>query len=189
MHILIDGYNVLKQISIEKEISDYERQKFINQIRHYAHEKKHSISIIFDGGPTTWPSKHEKHDVIIVYSGSQQSADDVIKKIIEKTQKELLLVSSDRELNNFAHNFGVTTIDALSFYNLIKESLKKPAKSNGDIIIKTSQAEDSYIDELMRKSKLPLERKNEIEYYDKRKSPSIKSSKKERALLKKVKKL
>lgn len=189
MYILVDGYNVLKQISARKEISEHERQRFINQLRKYAQQKGHTIILVFDGGPSTWPTKTEKQGVGIVYSGIKQSADDVIKKMLsESGNKDVLLVSSDNELYVSARMSRASVMDAIAFYHLIMQSKDTAAAHKGNIV-KTSQEENPYIDALMAGVKMPAEYKPEEETIYTRKSPAITPSKKERELLKKIKKL
>lgn len=191
MYILVDGYNVLKQTSARKEISEHERQRFINQLRKYAQQKGHTIILVFDGGPSTWPTKTEKQGVGIIYSGIKQSADDVIKKMLsESGNKDVLLVSSDNELYVSARTSRASVMDAVAFYHLIMQSKDTSAGAHKGTIVKTSQEENPYIDALMAGVKMPAEYKSEEEIaYSTRKSPAITPSKKERELLKKIKKL
>lgn len=191
MYILVDGYNVLKQTSARKEISEHERQRFINQLRKYAQQKGHTVILIFDGGPSTWPTRSQKHGVTIIYSGTKQSADDVIKKMLnESGNKEVLLVSSDNELYSCARANKATVMDAIAFYDLIVHAITTEGARTKGTVIKTSQEENPYIDALMSGIKMPADFKQEDEIFQaNRKSPAVKPSKKERELLKKIKKL
>lgn len=191
MYILVDGYNVLKQTSRHTEITERERQRFINQLRNYAQRKGHVIIVVFDGGPTTWPTRTQKLGVTIIYSGTKQSADDVIKKMLQEADnKEVLLVSSDNELYTCARACHATVMDAVAFYTLIMHSIDAPGMHQKEKVIKTSHDENPYLDALMSGVKMPPEHKNEEETTAvNRKSPAITPSKKERELLKKIKKL
>ncbi len=58
MIILIDGYNVLKQVYPSTQISEAQRQQFINQLRSYGKIKQHKVVLVFDAGPFDRPTKN-----------------------------------------------------------------------------------------------------------------------------------
>ena len=183
MHIIIDGYNVLKQMLGSGEISLSQRRAFINMLGKYAQKKNHDICVIFDGGPDVWPSQEKDHGITVVYSGIKQSADDLIKKaLLQKPQ--VLLVTSDNELKAAAKH-GTMVMDSLEFYLLVKQELlprEKPVKGS---LHKTSTL---IIDELMRKDTQAIY-KGDTEDGQERRSKGQTPSKKERAYLQKLKKL
>lgn len=189
MHIIIDGYNVLKQVIESIQVSERQRRAFIALLGKYADRKKHSISVVFDGGPTTWPSQEKDHGITIIYSGTKQNADEVIKKMLQARPHGILLVSSDNEIKQAAARTGAQSINAPDFYKLVKEELA-PKKDDvfADILIKTSDTAEAWVDELMRSDKQKMY-KEDTEHESKRTSPSQKLSKKDRALAQKIKKL
>lgn len=189
MHIIIDGYNLLKQIIENAQVSDRQRRAFIALLGKYADRKNHSISVVFDGGPTTWTSQEKDHGITVIYSGTKQTADEVIKKMLQARPHGILLVSSDNEIKQAAARVGAQSINAIDFYHLIKEELA-PKKDNSyaDILIKTSETAQSWVDELMRADTQKIY-KDDMVQDNKRTSPSQKLSKKDRALAQKVKKL
>lgn len=153
MIVLIDAYNVLKRQYSDREISEHIRNQFIARLRQYAQLKSHSIILVFDGGDSPWPSVNERGVVEIVYSGYNKSADDVIKNYLdENKQKDIVLVSSDTQLNRYAEGYSIVSVDADAFYMLFKASLEK--KQTGRLnkrqyAIKTSQDSNPQLDELM----------------------------------------
>jgi predicted RNA-binding protein with PIN domain len=84
MIIVIDGYNVLKQLSLGRHISEQERRQFVHMLSSYRNRKKHSIMLFFDGGPSTWPSKEVIAKVTVIYSGAKKTADAVIMKYMKE---------------------------------------------------------------------------------------------------------
>lgn len=154
MIIIIDAYNVLKQIVSKQEISEKERNTFIAQMGRYAKIKQHKVMIVFDGGPYEWTHKERTNGVSIVYSGVNETADDFIKHYLEDHQtKELLLVSTDREINAKASRLDVPSIDSADFYILVRDALHEEPEivaesQNG--IVKISKEKDNDLDELMR---------------------------------------
>lgn len=191
MFLLIDAYNILKQIIPVKEIHQLQRQQFINLVLSYARRKNHYAVIVFDGGGNLWPSTEQKKHGSITYSGVRNSADDYIKKFIaENKNKEMLLISTDRALCSWAGMHRVLALDALDFYQFLKNELappKLPKKSTSTPIKMTHEVNEE-IDQLMIQASEQVYHKSE-ESGDVKKNISQQHSKKERKLLQKIKKL
>jgi len=162
--IIIDGYNVLKQKSREKFISESERNQFVRKLSAYKRKKQHAIIAVFDGGESSWPTWTEKNDIKIVYSGSALTADDVIHEyIVENKHKELLLVSSDRQLCLWASKHGIPAIDSSIFFDILQEALRglKKLKRQKDSLVKMTEAEDAHLDMLMQESSAMIPEKDD----------------------------
>lgn len=189
MHIIIDGYNVLKQVVHSGEISSMQRRAFINALGKYGVKKNHRITIVFDGGPDVWPTQEKDHGVTVIYAGIKQSADDLIKRAMKERQHNILVVTSDNEIKAAAARHDIVTMNAQEFYALLNEEIKptREAKKNHGII-KTSQEENPLLDSLMRQD-FNMFYKPDEEELDERRSKSNKLSKKERAYQQKIKKL
>lgn len=186
MHIIIDGYNVLKQALGSKMVSDSQRRAFINMLGKYAEKKNHHIVVVFDGGPDVWPSQEKDHGILVAYSGIKQSADDEIKKAVLQ-KPHVLLVTSDNELKAVAKH-ETMIMDSLEFYALVKQELMPREKPVHGILRKTSTEENPLVDELMRKDSQTIY-KGEGQESKERKARGQTLSKKERAYLQKLKKL
>jgi predicted RNA-binding protein with PIN domain len=191
MHIIIDGYNVLKQVLplSENRISENQRRAFINLLNKYAIKKNHSIIIVFDGGPTAGQTREKDHGIIVIHSGHRQSADYVINQYIEQHPYNLLVVTSDNEIKETARRHKATNIEALEFYSLLKQSQtsSKPEKINL-MLLKTSTEKNPFIDALMQNDNQPIYKIDEQEQSN-RNSKSHRFSKKERLYQQKIKKL
>ena len=59
MHILIDGYNVLKQVLHDGQISQKQRRAFIALLGKYAEKKNHSITLILMAGRWAYHRKRK----------------------------------------------------------------------------------------------------------------------------------
>lgn len=189
MHIIIDGYNVLKQMITAAQIGLAQRRAFTNMLGKYAGKKNHTITLVFDGGPDTWTSQEKDHGITVMYSGIKQTADDVIKKLLLAKKFGVLLVTSDNELKASAARLGIASMNADDFYNLVKDELsQKEQGASGDVLIKTNTESESWVDELMRADTRKIYKHDDHEE-DERKSPGQKLSKKERAYIQKIKKL
>src|SRR3990172_4140407 len=124
MILLIDGYNLLKNILTKSTVSEQERKNFLETIGRYAHKKHHKVIIVFDGGPYEWPHKERFMDMDVLYTGFKQSADTFIMHYIEEHQtKDILLVSSDHEINMHASEFEVPSIGSPEFGVILKDFL------------------------------------------------------------------
>jgi hypothetical protein len=185
MIIIIDGYNVLKQLNPNS--SEKTKQHFISQLSSYAERKHHTLIIVFDGGDQPYDYSEHYNKVKVIYSGYKQTADDVIKALLEKMKNEdALLVSSDRELVRYAHRNTIESSDALAFYHLIKPEMPAGKKS---VIIKNGKKEyDDELSRLMEEESRTVPTKHEHEIKG-RKSTGHQPSKQEKRLLRKIKKL
>jgi predicted RNA-binding protein with PIN domain len=202
MIIVVDAYNLLRATPpYKKTITDKERAQFIAQLSAYGRAKGHKIIIVFDGGPHEWPFKENFKIVQVVYSGIHESADDYIKEYIEaQKEKDLLLVSSDSELNRFAQHRNIPSIDSLTFAGLLREGLVVQNSSGAtqqDKIVKLNQDKEfssnaqDILDRLMTEaSKKVFEKSEDFPGTDQQHAVKNKQlSKQDRALLRKLKKL
>jgi predicted RNA-binding protein with PIN domain len=201
MIIIIDGYNVLKTVHATSHISDHKREQFITQLIHYAHTSHNNIFIIFDGGEGLRPTFYTRNGVTIVYAGYHDSADDVIKHLIDREQhRDVMLVSSDRELNHYAANVDVPSIDSTVFYGHIEERLQTLQQVANqpkiDVMVRkrpgheSSPEVDALMEEGSEKVFYKYEDKHEKNLRDKyHTKPSNRLNKEEKKLSKIVKKL
>lgn len=126
MIIVIDAYNVLKQCIHDREIAEHERAHFLSELSSYGRKKRHKLIVVFDGGANEWPTKERSDGTCVIYSGYHETADDYIKTYLKKHRmQDILLVSSDRELNRVADNLDIPSLDAADFYRIIKDEVEK----------------------------------------------------------------
>jgi len=197
MIIIVDAYNLLRAVPpYKKTITAQERAQFINNLGVYGRRKGHKIVIVFDGGPHEWPFRETMKIVTVVYSGMHETADDYIKEYIEAHKaKDLLLVTSDSELNRFAAQLQIPSIDSASFNQLVYEGLRVPdaiAQKKNDEVVKLAHDNYNFIDELMMQASksVPIKSEDLASVGSKnRDAKKSQHSKDERALLKKLNKL
>lgn len=189
MKVIIDAYNVLHQIIKDEHVSEQERKHFINQLAVYAKNKKHTVVVVFDGGPFLFPTTSEQKGIIIKYSGPKDTADMIILRYIkEHTGEAMVLVSSDRELCKAAKVYDVEALDAKDFCNVIIEREQKVEPKISMQAVKTGDAE-SLVDMLMMQTKVQKKVEDIDDPAQQRRSPAEKLSKKERKRMHKIKKL
>jgi len=175
-----------------RKVTESERKQFLNQLACYAQKKGHKIVVVFDAGPYEWPQKERYKGVYTVYSGVHASADDYIKEYLETHRaRDILLVSSDHELTMWAEQLDIPSIGAFHFYQLVQE-VGKPGiqEKRGSEIIKMTKNKSDEVDLLMREASRVVPIKSDDLLVSKQPSTKKKKpTKKERTLLKKLKKL
>lgn len=190
MELLIDGYNLFKQVAGAQFLSSAQIKSYITTLFKYAEKKRLQTLLIFDGGLQPYPM-YEQHGLLhIVYVGKHKTADDTIKHTIEENcSKDILLVSSDRELNRIADYYNIPSIDALDFWDFVQNAFRVQSKSTQQVCntIKTSSSINPELDALMLEiKKIPIKEENIIEALC---AGTLRRSKVEKKLLQKIKKL
>jgi len=113
-HLLIDGYNL---IGIAHSDLENARRDIIQKLCEYTKIKGHTVTLVFDG----WKNGQLKETVSklgglkIVYSKLGENADSVIKRILSSSTKHLIVVSSDREISDFAWRKGFAAVTSDEF--------------------------------------------------------------------------
>jgi predicted RNA-binding protein with PIN domain len=193
MKIVVDGYNVLKQVMRSKQIDEHDKINFLKRLDRYARSKKHDIVVVFDGGEQGLASKEFQGTVLVFYSGARESADDLIVRRLENLKEyHVMLVSSDRELRQKAAHFSIDSIAALDFYELLRayeQHTVADQKMTGGSLVKTSKSKNTELDELMRQATGHIPQKKGEERNEAAGQRGKTLSKEERKLMQKVKKL
>jgi len=196
MIIVVDGYNVLKQVLPSRQITEPERKAFIAQLGKYGRIKHHEIVLVFDGGPSDWVFKERIGGVLVVYPGPSNTADDYIKQYLAKRRTDdMMLISNDRELTQRASQLSISSLDAIYFYKLVQGTLQEALpeqKIPGGGLVKLIEEENPEVDELMKNASKRIATKREDlapAEISSRKSVAHKMSKEERKVQKKLKKL
>jgi len=162
MIVVVDAYNVLKQVVATGDITQRERNNFISQLGQYASIKKHTIILVFDGGAHDRVYKEQVAGIQVVYSGPHQTADQYIADYLTKiVGQEIVLASSDRELNSQADDLGVASIGAQDFYHILQNTLRNQGRNSGRYsavakkqghIVKLHEDSSPELDALMREA-------------------------------------
>lgn len=196
MLILIDAYNILKQRAGNAvEVTDRERSDFLHKIRGYCKHKGHEPLVVFDGGSYQRPTTLPHHGVTVIYAGHRSTADEVLKDLIELNQRrDVLVVSSDREVAEHASRHNTPSIDAINFYDIVLGH--KPAPLTVTLVknkenARKYHAQEEYsgdLDAIMQAaSKVVIRKDSPVNEHEN--NSQRRSSKQERRLLKVVKKL
>lgn len=196
MIILIDAYNLLKTVLHVQYISDSQRTQFLQLFERYAQRRaSNQLILVFDGGQDLYEIEHNYKSLSIFYSGIMQSADDVIKKKLYGYQShDILLVTCDRELRQYAARYQIESIGSVEFYKILQNIMQQ--QSQKEIIIaqtvcKTSTDDNIHLDALMElgSRKLMMKDQDKEVKVIMRTSDDRHDSKKDKKLLKKIAKL
>ncbi len=121
MHILVDGYNLIRQSpalrSKERISIEAGRNSLIKLLAEFKQIRPHRITCVFDGqkGISAKETRENISGIQVIYSAIGDTADDVIKKIAQLGAANLLVVTSDREIANYVHRRGGATVSSLEF--------------------------------------------------------------------------
>lgn len=156
MHIIIDGYNLLKQVLSAGTISEKERSAFVNLLGRYKAKRGYKITIVFDAGPTDRVFKEKQRGVEVIYSGQYQTADDVIVQFVkEHSAKDILVITADNEIISHVRGGNVEVADPKLFYQKIKAVFEKSedalAKARAQVV-KLTEDDNESLDALMQEA-------------------------------------
>jgi predicted RNA-binding protein with PIN domain len=122
VHLIIDGYNLIRQSPYMQELDlrDLElgREALLAALSAYRQARpQHRITVVFDG----WEkgglkeSRDRRGGLAVVFSRRGERADEVIKRLLAQERSRGVVVSSDRELQDYADQVGAAWISAPQF--------------------------------------------------------------------------
>jgi predicted RNA-binding protein with PIN domain len=121
LHIIIDGYNLIRQSHALSEFDRQEiqlgREALLEALATYKRIKGHRITVVFDGtnAPSFTSAKDRFKGINIVFSRKEELADAVIKRMAKKEKEKALIVTSDRDVIKFAEAQGAASIHSPMF--------------------------------------------------------------------------
>lgn len=128
-HILIDGYNLIRQspnLSIKDAQSlEKGRNALVRQLAAYKNLKGHQITVVFDAQFTDNLEIEEfsQAGIHLMFSEAHQTADDVIIQMVERDRSQLIVVSSDNKILQAAKSSGAAYLNSPEFEKKLEEAL------------------------------------------------------------------
>ncbi len=128
VHIIIDGYNLIRQSRrlSELDLQDIQlgRDTLVDMLAVYKKIKSHRITVVFDGtrAPQFSQQRDRRKGISIIFSHKGESADSVIKSMARKERQRALVVSSDQDIVQSAAASGAATVSANDFENKLTMS-------------------------------------------------------------------
>ena len=193
MTILIDGYNLIKSVEKVSMVSSEQIDRSLRELGRYAKKTANTVIIVFDGGPDLYQATDKIYGITVVHSGARMSADDSIKNYLSVNKsKDIILVSTDRELDAYAVSLGIEYVDSAHFYALMKERLLPDLADRvlgDDFVHKTSRRTSPELDILMEQASEEVLLKRDDRLLQSRARKGKKMAKKERKKLHLLKKI
>ena len=121
LHLIIDGYNLLgarRQLGrAAGRDAESVREQLLRELATYRQRKTHPITLVFDGWQEGLGAEHHEHrgGIEVVYSRRGERADQVIQRLAAEFGRDCAVVSSDREVAEFAKAQGAFVIGAMEF--------------------------------------------------------------------------
>jgi hypothetical protein len=125
MHIIIDGYNLIRQSDAlrrhERLSLEAGRNALAKSVSHYRKQKGHKVTIVFDGwqGGPVEEERDKLSGIDIIYSRKGEKADEVIKRMVQERAEEVVVVTSDRDIADYVSRRGGTAISSQEFDGLM----------------------------------------------------------------------
>ena len=140
---LIDGYNVLHQTPRLKfeftENATLALNHFVAMLGDFAVQHRAEVTVVFDGSPPEGPgSVASPRGVTVRFVGRGEKADPVIKRLIgaEARPRELVVVSADREIVDYARVCGAKVEGPADFQRLLVGARSRTEQRNGELLNK-----------------------------------------------------
>lgn len=173
MKILVDGYNLIAALwGMGGDRAELERQReqLVETISRYKKARGHQMEVVFDGWKDGDPmgSRTRDRGVEVVFSPKGVTADEVIRDTVQESEREILVVSSDKKVQGWTDTYGGKAINCRTFIARLIETDAEQGTT-------ADEARDDYGDVWEGGTK-------------KRGNPN-KKSKRERAVDKKIRKL
>ena len=197
MHIIIDGYNLIRQSDTLRRYEKYGlergRKALIQFLSAYRKQRGHKITVVFDGweGGPALEERDRTEGIDIIYSHRGEKADDVIKRMVQRAPEEILVVTSDRNIADFVNRRREkTAMASREFEEKITEiiSVSRPfTKEGGEGFSGISEEGGS---EFQSDEAYEKDRDYEIPHEDvKKKGPSRRLSRKQKTAMARIQKL
>jgi predicted RNA-binding protein with PIN domain len=121
LHIVIDGYNLIRQSKQFRELDRLDmqmgRDALVSALAAYKRIKAYPITVVFDGhtAETGMARRDQMKGVRIRFSRQGELADTVIKRMASREKEKMLVVSSDHDIVRYAESVGAAVIGAAEF--------------------------------------------------------------------------
>jgi predicted RNA-binding protein with PIN domain len=121
VHIVIDGYNLIRQSptlsSIEHRSLEEGREALLQRLVSYKKVRHHPVTVVFDGADTDHSAEARRQwkGIHVLFSRPGELADSVIKRMVTQERERAVVVTSDREIADFAAELGAATMDSAAF--------------------------------------------------------------------------
>jgi predicted RNA-binding protein with PIN domain len=128
LELIIDGYNLIRQSDTFRRLDarslEQGREALLKRLADYRKIRKHPITVVFDGwgGVNLESTMQRRQGITVIYTGKGETADDWIKRTIERMQYGAV-VTSDRDIGRYAERLGIAAIPSRLFERRMEAAL------------------------------------------------------------------
>jgi len=148
LELIIDGYNLIRQSDTFRRLDarklEQGREALLARLVAYQKVRNHPITVVFDGwGGFNLDSTIQRHQgIVVIYTGKGETADDWIKRTIEKMQYGAV-ITSDRDIGRYAERVGIAAIPSRLFERRMEAAL---AGGQNEIEPDEEEGEEEFIE-------------------------------------------
>ena len=128
LELIIDGYNLIRQSDTFRRLDarslEQGRDALLARLVAYQKVRNHPITVVFDGwgGFNVESTIQRQQGIVVIYTGKGETADDWIKRQLEKMQYGAV-VTSDRDIGRHAERVGIAAIPSRLFERRMEAAL------------------------------------------------------------------
>jgi len=147
LEIIIDGYNFIRQSYSLKRIDaqnlEQGREALLERLTAYHQVRGHPITVVFDGwGGFNLSSTRTGHEgITVVFTAQGQTADEWIVARVGGVRYGAV-VTSDREIQQYAERAGLVAIPSLEFERRMEVALR--GDTDGDTMDEEEWEEEEF---------------------------------------------
>ncbi len=122
--ILIDGYNLIHALTLQTPPGEDETEQLFALLRRYRTLKRHAITVVLDGHEGGMPMEQRQRirGITVVYSKLGERADQVIERLNRRWGGSCVVVTSDRALADSVEKHGAAVIGSGVFAGQLQMS-------------------------------------------------------------------
>ena len=131
MHYLVDGHNLIPKLGLRLDSMDDELE-LVSILQEFARLKRHKVEVYFDGAPPAQAGTRSIGTVRAHFIRLGQTADNAIRVRLQKmgkSAKNVMVVSSDREVQNSARGNQAQFVSSDEFVKQIKAAFSSTPTS------------------------------------------------------------
>lgn len=153
---IIDGYNLIHKMPDLKNLlnDDLEgaRDGLMQRLSSFRQATNAKITVVFDGASSILQHPSSFGGMKMIFSKYPEKADPVIKRMVDEQHDEnLYIVTSDREIQNYAKLYSVQSISSQNFISEMHSAIQTEIDEKGDIPV--SEEEVSSMLELFQNAR------------------------------------
>ena len=127
MHIVVDGYNLIRQSASLRRMEqlglEAGRKHLIEALSAFKKSRGHAMTVVFDGWDNGSPMEERTREgsITVIFSRRGEKADDVIRRIAAKGGRDMMVVTSDRELGFAVSRSGASVLPSHRFEEMMMQ--------------------------------------------------------------------